>query len=107
MFDFCVRTKLSGNWSRYVLRHWYEIPAMLPLVVLAIFEDAFVIGAAVRSLRLIRLLRLMRLVNLFRFRGTLELSTLVYLLLILGGTVIFGAVAIRTVEEQIPENMRT
>jgi hypothetical protein len=66
VFDFCVRTKLSDNWSRYVLRHWYEIPAMLPLIVLTRFEDVFVIGAAVRSLRLIRLLRLMRLVNLFR-----------------------------------------
>jgi voltage-gated potassium channel len=107
VFDFCVRTKLSGNWSRYVLRHWYEIPAMLPLIVLARFEDAFVIGAAVRSLRLIRLLRLMRLVNLFRAAEHWNLSTFVYLLLILGGTVVFGAVAILTVEEQTPENIRT
>jgi voltage-gated potassium channel len=105
IFDFCVRTKLSGNWSRYVLRHWYEIPAMLPLIVLARFEDAFVIGAAVRSLRLIRLLRLLRLVNLFRAAEHWKLSTFVYLLLILGGTVIFGAVGIFEVET--PENKST
>lgn len=105
VFDFCVRTKLSDNWSRYVLRHWYEIPAMLPLIVLARFEDAFVIGAAVRSLRLIRLLRLLRLVNLFRAAEHWNLSTFVYLLLILGGTVIFGAVGIFEVESS--EDKRT
>ena len=103
VFDFCVRTKLSGEGSRYVLRHWYEIPAMLPLVVLAMFEDPMVIGAAVRSVRLIRLLRLMRLfrlVNLFRFAEHWRLSTLAYLFLILVATVIFGAVAISALEAE-------
>jgi voltage-gated potassium channel len=110
VFDFYSRTKLSGEGSRYVLRHWYEIPAMLPLVVLARFEDAFIIGAAVRSLRLIRLLRLLRLlrlVNLFRAAEHWKLSTFVYLSLILSAAVIFGAVAIFDVEQETPKDKRT
>lgn len=110
VFDFYSRTKLSGERFRYVLRHWYEIPAMLPLVVLAGFEDAFIIGAAVRSLRLIRLLRLLRLfrlVNLFRAAEHWKLSSFVYLSLILGAAVIFGAVAIVEVEQETPIDKRT
>lgn len=103
VLDFCVRTKRSGNARRYVLRHFYEIPAMLPLLVLGMFEDPLIIGAAVRSIRLLRLLRLMRLfrlLNLFRTAEHWRLSTFVYLSIILASTVIFGAVAILAVEEK-------
>jgi voltage-gated potassium channel len=102
VFDFYIRVKQSGNGSRYILRHWYEIPAMLPLVLLVGFENAFLIGAAVRSLRLIRLLRLMRLfriINLFRAAEHWKISTFVYLSLILSATIIFGAIAIFEVEQ--------
>jgi voltage-gated potassium channel len=110
VFDFCVRTKQSGEGSRYILKHWYEIPAMLPLIILARFEDAFVVGAALRSLRLIRLLRLMRffrIINLFRAAEHWKLSSFVFLLLILSGTVVFGAVAIFEVEQETPKDIRT
>lgn len=110
VFDFCVRTKSSGQGSRYVLRHLYEIPAMFPLLMLTGFENSFAIGAAVRSLRLIRLfrlLRLFRLVNLFGAADHWKLSTLLYLSLILTATVIFGAIAIFEVEQETPIEKRT
>lgn len=100
-FDFCVRMKLSKEGLRYAVKHWYEIPAMLPLVVLAMFEDPMVIGAAIKSLRFIRLLRLMRLfrlINLFRTAKNWKLSTLSYLSLILIATILFGAMAISALE---------
>ena len=106
-FDFSARTKLSGQGARYILRHSYEIPAMLPLILFASFENAFVIGAAARSLRLIRLLRLFRLVNLFRAAEHWKLSTLVYLSIILSATVVFGAIAIYEVEQDAPYEKRT
>jgi voltage-gated potassium channel len=110
VFDFCARTKLSGEGSRYILRHWYEIPAMLPLLMFTSFENPFAIGAAVRSLRLIRLvrlLRLFRLVNLFRAADHWKLSTLLYMSLILTAAVIFGAIAIFEVEQETPIEKRT
>jgi hypothetical protein len=70
-FDFCVRVKASGKGVKYVARHFYEIPATIPLIVFAIFEDPLFIGAAVRSIRFIRLLRLLRLFRL----GLGQLST--------------------------------
>jgi voltage-gated potassium channel len=101
-FDFAVRIKASNNRLRYVIKHCYEIPAMIPLIVFALFEDPLILGAAVRSIRFIRLLRLVRLfrlVNLFRFAEHWNLSTFLYLVIILAATVIFGAVAIISVEE--------
>src|SRR6188474_2363294 len=38
-FDFSARTKLSGNALRYIIKHWYELPAMIPLIVFALLED--------------------------------------------------------------------
>ncbi len=33
--DFAFRVRRSARKSRYILNHWYEIPAMLPLVLYA------------------------------------------------------------------------
>jgi voltage-gated potassium channel len=101
-FDFFVRIKVSKNKIRYLIKHCYEIPAMIPLIVFALFEDPLILGAAVRSLRFIRLLRLVRLfrlVNLFRVAEHWNLSTFLYLVIILIASVIFGAIAIISVEE--------
>jgi hypothetical protein len=57
---------------------------------------------AVRSLHFIRLLwliRLFRLVNLIRIAEHWKVSTFVYLIIITVATIIFGAIAIITVEE--------
>ena len=101
-FDFCIRAKFSNNWVRYVISHCYEIPAMIPLIVFAFFEDPLFLGAAVRSIRFIRLLRLIRLfrlANLFRIARHWKLSTFLYLVIILAATITFGSIAILTVEE--------
>jgi voltage-gated potassium channel len=108
-FDFCVRVKVSKNGIRYVIRHCYEIPAMIPLIVFALFEDPLFLGAAVRSIRFIRLLRLVRLfrlANLFRAAEHWKLSTFLYLVIILAASVIFGAIAIIIVEEENNKNIQ-
>ena len=77
-FDYCVRIKVSENGIRYALTHSYEIPAMIPLIVFALFEDPLILGAAVRSIRFVRLLRivrLFRLANLFRVAEHWRLSS--------------------------------
>jgi voltage-gated potassium channel len=101
-FDFCIRAKYSKDGRRYVITHCYEIPAMIPLIVFAFFEDPLFLGAAVRSIRFIRLLRLIRLfrlANLFRIARHWKLSTFLYLIIILAATITFGAIAILSVEE--------
>lgn len=75
---------------------------MIPLIAFALFEDTLFLGAAVRSIRFVRLLRLIRLIrlaNLFRAAEQWKLSSFLYLIIILVATVIFGAIAIISVEE--------
>lgn len=96
-FDFCVRATGSNNGFLYAAKHAYEIPAMIPLIAFALFEDPLFLGAAVRSIRFIRLFRLVRLfrlANLFRTAEHWRLSSFVYLIIILVASVTFGAIAI-------------
>lgn len=75
---------------------------MIPLIAFALFEDPLFLGAAVRSIRFIRLLRLVRLfrlANLFRTAQHWKLGTFLYLVIILAATIIFGSIAILSVEE--------
>lgn len=102
-FDYCVRIKVSKNGIRYAITHCYEIPAMIPLIVFAKFEDPLIWGAAVRSIRFVRLLRLVRLfrlANLFRVAEHWKLSTFLYFVIILVASILFGAMAIISVEEE-------
>lgn len=102
VFDFCIRAKFSKDSVTYIKRHWYEIPAMIPLIAFELLEDPLFLGAAVRSIRFIRLLRLMRLfrlANLFRTAHHWKLGTFLYLVIILAATIVFGSIAILSVEE--------
>jgi voltage-gated potassium channel len=101
-YDFYARMKSSNQpTSRFLARHWYEILAMLPLLLFAAIEQQVFVGAALRSLRLIRLFRLVRLVrlaNLFRTLGYLKSKGSIYLIIIFTITIISGSIAIYTVE---------
>jgi voltage-gated potassium channel len=36
IFSFCRRMKDSGQWKKFLLRNWYEVPGMIPIVVFAL-----------------------------------------------------------------------
>ena len=96
----------SKQGFRYLKKNWYEIPAMMPLYLFTVVEDAPLFGAALRSLRIIRLfrlLRLLRLANLLRTANTLKASGLVYIVTISAAAIIFGALGIYEVERTVPE----
>jgi voltage-gated potassium channel len=100
--DFIGRMKKSKQGVKFIVKNWYEIPAMLPLLLFTAIETQPFVGAAVRSLRFIRLfrlLRLLRLANLFRTVKYLKTSGFIYLLVISAAAVIFGAFGIYEVEK--------
>jgi voltage-gated potassium channel len=100
--DFYIRLRESGQGSRFILTHFYEIPAMLPLVLFAFLEqDPTFIGAAIRSLRLIRLFRLVQL--FFRTLKLFEGRRIVYIIVFSAMAVSLGAVAEYLVESTDPE----
>ncbi len=104
--DFCRRLRASGEGYRhFLLKHWYEIPAMLPVVLFALIETHTVIGAAIRGIRLIRLFRIVHL--FFRTTRIIQESKIAYLIALSSGSVILGALAEYTVESPSPDSKIT
>ena len=100
--DFYIRLRDSGEGSRFIIKHCYEIPAMLPLILFATLEqDPSFIGAAIRSLRLIRLFRLVQL--FFRTLKLFEGRRILYIIVFSAMAVSLGAVAEYLVESTDPE----
>lgn len=62
-FEFYYRMKESKEGAKFILKHAYELPAMIPLVVFGIFESESAVNIALRGLRLIRLFRLINLAS--------------------------------------------
>lgn len=62
-FEFYYRMKESKEGAKFILKHAYELPAMIPLVVFGIFESESAVNVALRGLRLIRLFRLINLAS--------------------------------------------
>ena len=60
--DFDRRLQASGEeYWHFILKHRYKIPAMLPVIVFAVFETHTLTGAALRGTGLIPLFRIVRL----------------------------------------------
>ncbi len=110
IYDFCDRLRKSKNHRKFLLQHFYEIPALLPLVFFSFIEYESTIAAIFRSLRIIRgfrilrLLRLLRLINLFKTANYLKASGFVYLVVLLVVSTIFGSIGMLVVEEGNPES---
>jgi voltage-gated potassium channel len=100
--DFYVRLRKSGQGSRFILTHCYEIPAMLPLILFAALEqDPGFIGAGIRSLRLIRLFRIIQL--FFRTLKLFEGRRILYIVAFSSMAVVLGAVTEYLVESSDPQ----
>jgi hypothetical protein len=96
---------LNQKSSTSLIRHWYEILAMLSLFIFVAIEEQVILGAALRSLKLLRLfrfVRLIRLANLFRAVRYLKSSGFVYLVIIFTVRAIFSSIAIYTAESDYP-----
>src|SRR3712207_5748625 len=90
--DFYRRLRASGQaYGYFILKHWYEIPAMLPVVVFALLETHTVIGAAMRGTGLIPIFRILRLFH--RTTTIFKESKVAYLIAFSSGSIIIGAFA--------------
>jgi voltage-gated potassium channel len=95
--DFIIRMKASEDGHlKFVLKHWYEIPAMIPLVAFSLLENNLITGAASRSLRLLRLFRLLQL--FFRTLRIFEGTKYIYFVAFSTMAIIMGAFGIYIAE---------
>ena len=110
IYDFCDRLRKSKNYKKFLSQHFYEIPALLPLVFFSFIEYEASLAAIfralriIRSFRMLRLLRLFRLINLFKTAKFLKASGFIYLVILLVVSTIFGAIGMLVVEEGNPHS---
>ncbi|MDW0128297.1 MAG: hypothetical protein QOK87_07975, partial [Nitrososphaeraceae archaeon] len=62
--DFASRLKSSNTRLKFIIAHWYEFPAMVPLVLYAAADSTSIVYGTIGTLRYLALFRLVRLYNL-------------------------------------------
>jgi voltage-gated potassium channel len=95
--DFVARVRSSQNRSSFVLKHLYELPALIPL---------FITGTADSSslLYYIRLIALFRVVRLYNIMLYVDGSELIILASMSAVSILFGGFAIYLVEAGQPDS---
>lgn len=98
--DFTSRLKSSDTKLKFIITHWYEFPAMIPLVVYGLTDSSSVIHSTVGSIRYLALFRLIRLYNLILMIKGSEIILLSAAAVV---TIIFGAFGIYLAESPNPD----
>jgi voltage-gated potassium channel len=89
--DFTIRVRRSAKKSRYIMHHWYEIPAMLPLVLYASADASTIAGQVLEQFRVIAFFRLVRLYYILTL---IQGSRFVLLSAFSIITIVFGALGV-------------
>ena len=98
--DFYNKIKNSDlPLSKFLIGHWYEIPAMMPLILFSTLEHEFFIGAVARSIRLLSLFRIILL--FFRIVTIFEQNRLMYIMVFAFTSILLGAFAEYQIESQV------
>jgi ligand-gated ion channel len=67
IFSFCRRMRESSQWKKFLLRNWYEVPGMIPIIFFVLagqsstISDGFItVGVMLRVLAIIYVVKLSR-----------------------------------------------
>lgn len=101
IFDFYYRMKESKEGANFILKHAYELPAMIPLIVFGTFETESALNIGLRSLRLIRLFRLITLASRITYILGRTGNRLIYTVVFSIIAVSVGSIAIYIVEHNV------
>lgn len=108
IIDFYLRMKDSNENKRiFIIKHLYELPALIPLVVFAMFENSTYLNISFRLLRLIRLFRILHLSSRILSISTQTNNRLIYIILVSVMAVSSGALGLYFVEEKAPDTKVT
>src|SRR5919106_1365605 len=94
-YTFRLRRNPKGQRLKFIIKNWYEIPAMIPLIVYAPLGTHVAIVVILRALRLITFFRLVRLFRILSYFGD---SQLLYIAFFISITTVSGAISIYLVE---------
>jgi voltage-gated potassium channel len=100
VIDFIERFNSSSRKTSFLIAHWYEYPAMIPLIVYGVVDGTVIIESTVKTVRFLAFFRLVRLYNIaLMIRG----SEVLLLCSLAVATVVFGAVGIYIAESPNPD----
>jgi voltage-gated potassium channel len=97
--DFAFRVGRSGKKGRYVMNHWYEIPAMIPIILYASADTSTIAGQVLQQFRVIAFFRLVRLYYILTL---IQGSRFVLLSAFSIITIVFGALGVYLTEAGNP-----
>lgn len=99
--DFLYRLKQSKEGFSFLVKYWYEIPAMLPLILFSIVENE----AGQSLAAVIRLMRLFRILHLFFriLRAVEGKDKIVYIIIFSFASITIGAIAEYLIESPQPD----
>lgn len=98
--DFLNRLKTAEKKIHFILTHWYEFPAMIPIILYNQIDSIYLIQTTLGTIRFLVLFRLVRLYNIaLMIKG----SEILLLSSIGAVTIIFGGFGIYVVESGNPQ----
>ncbi len=93
--DFTFRLRRAAKKKSYIIGHWYEIPAMVPLIMYAFVDPTTLAGQVLQQFRVIAFFRLVRLYYILTL---IEGSHFVLLSAFSIITIVFGALGVYLTE---------
>jgi len=106
--DFYLRMKESKEKNKiFLLKHLYEIPALIPLIVFGMFESYGFLNVIFRLLRLIRLFRILHLYSRILSFSSKTNNRLFYIIAVSAMAVSGGAIGLFVVEGDVPQGKIT
>src|SRR5918996_711850 len=103
--DFAFRVGRSAKKSRYIMNQWYEIPAMIPIILFASADTSTIAGQVLQQFRVIAFFRLVRLYYILTL---IQGSRFVLLSAFSIITIVFGALGVYLTEaEYAGANIKT
>jgi voltage-gated potassium channel len=101
VIDFIERFKSSSKKASFLIAHWYEYPAMIPLIVYGVVDGTVIVESTIKTVRFLVFFRLVRLYNIAL---VIKGSEILLLCSLAVATVVFGAVGIYIAESPNPDS---
>lgn len=89
---------VKSHRLQFIVTHWYELPAMVPIIFYLLIDTHIALGLILRGIRILMFFRFLRVFKIISF---FKQSEFLYLALFTSLTIIFGAFSIYFTESSI------